>query len=629
VLKFMRKHANSWLVGLIIGAIIVVFVLWGIGTFRSAQFQVVAKINGTNIYLPEYARAYQNLLRTYQERLGSDFNEEMAKSLNLQGQTLNQLIDELLIRQAGERLGLTVSDAELRHYIQKNPIFADERGFNEKRYYQILARQRLPASDYEAYERQRLALQKVISFITSFAKVTDVDLEETYRLENEAVRLDYLVLTPAPFLQKQQVTSAEVEELYKTQGERFREPEKFRAAIIFLPYADFAKNLKPDPQKLESFFYDHLEQFSQPQAVRAQEVKLALPANATAVERHRLQELAEVLLQGARRGVPLDQLLRRLPLPPGQRPQVEDLGVVLRGQKPADWEAVVFSLKKGELGLVTTPTGLHLVQVVEIVETKAPTLAAVQPQVEKAWREAEAAHLAQQQAAALRQQLASASLADIAKQQNLKYQQTPWLSAQEPLPGLGPQPAVSQAALALKPQEISKPVALRDGIALVQLLERRESVFPPLEQIKDRVAEAVRLEKAKIAAAQEAKTLLARLQKGEPLAKVAAQAGLTVKDSGWFTRPQGFPAYPQNQDLVTTAFTLSAQQPLPTEPIRVNGDNVILVYKDRRQPSAEQFAKDKEQIQKTLLEIKRQMVFSQWLAEERQRAKIKIYDLPS
>ena len=34
-------------------------------------------------------------------------------------------------------------------------------------------------------------------------------------------------------------------------------------------------------------------------------------------------------------------------------------------------------------------------------------------------------------------------------------------------------------------------------------------------------------------------------------------------------------------------------------------------------------------MQKSLLDLKRQMVFSQWLAEERQRSKIKVYELPS
>lgn len=625
----MRKHANSWLVGLIIGAIIVVFVLWGIGTFRSAQFQTVAKINGTNIYLPEYMRAYHNLLKTYQERLGSDFNEETAKALNLKAQTLNQLIDELLIRQAGERLGLTVTDAELRHYIQKNPVFADERGFNQKRYQQILARQRIPASDYEAFERQRLAVQKVISFIASFAKVTDTDLEEAYRLENEAVRVEYLVVTPTPFLKRQAVTPAEVAAFYQSKPERFREPEKFQANFLFFPYRDYAKNLKPDPQKLENFYYNHLEQFTQPQTIRVQEVRLALPATATPGERQRLQQLAQTILQNARRNIPLDKLLRQFAQPLGLRLQVEDLGIVKRGQKPPEWEATVFALKKGEMGLVTTSTALHLVQVLEIVETKTPPLAAIQTQVEKAWREAEALQQAQQQAASLRQEMVTSSLADVAKQHNLTVQQTPLLSAQEPIPGLGLQPALTQAALSLKPRELSKPIILPDGIVLLQMLTRQESFVPGLDQITDRVTEALRLDKAQAAAAREAKIILDRLQKGESLAKAAGAAGLAVKDSGFFSRPQGFPGFPQAQELTTTAFTLSTQQPLPAEPIRLNGDSLIMVFQDRRQPSPEQFAKEKEQLRQDLLEIKQQMVFSQWLAEERQRAKIKVYDLPS
>jgi len=629
VLKFMRKHANSWLVGLIIGAIIVVFVLWGIGTFRSAQFHVVAKINGHSIYLPEYARAYQNLLRSYQERLGSEFSEEMAKALDLKSQTLNQLIDEQLIRQAGVRLGLTVTDAELRQAIQRNPAFADAQGFNEKRYYQILARQRIPASDYEEFERQRLTLQKVVGFITSFAKVTDADLEETYRLGHEAMRVQYLVLSPQAFLKQQQATPQEVGDFYQKHSERFREPEKFRADLVVINYQDFAQKLKPDAKKLEDFYYNHLEQFAQPQAIRAQEVFLAVPAQATPAQRQQLQQVATALLESARGGLPLEQALRQQTLPPGLRLKPEDLGVVHRGQKAPQWEAVAFALKKGEINLATTDAGFHLIQVLEIVETKTPPLAAVQTQVEQAWRLAEAKDLAHQQAAALRQQMATSSLAEVAKQHNLPLVQTPLLSVREPLPDLGQQPAVSQTALSLKPQEISKPIPVAQGLVLLQVLERRESHIPPLDQIQARVAQAVRLEKAQGAAAQEAKTILSRLRQGEPLAKVAAQAGLTVHDSGFFPRPQGFPGYPQSRELITTAFTLSSQQPLPAAPLGVNGDNLILVYKDRRQPDPEEFAKDKEELQKNLLEIKRQLLFSQWLAEERQRAKIKVYDIPS
>ena len=245
---------------------------------RSAHFQKVAEVDGVRISLPEYLRAHQNLMRSYQERMGSDFNEEAVKALNLKAQTLNHLIDEVLIKQASKRLGLMVTDAELRNYIQKIPAFADERGFNEKRYQQILARQRLPASDFEAMERQRLSMQKVVGFITAFAKVSEADLQETYRLEQEAVRVDYLTVGPTNFLKQQQVSPAEVEAFYDKHKELFREPEKFQARYTFLKFRDLEAKIKPDPQKMEAFFYDHLDEFSQPQAIASVRYGLKSPS---------------------------------------------------------------------------------------------------------------------------------------------------------------------------------------------------------------------------------------------------------------------------------------------------------------------------------------------------------------
>jgi peptidyl-prolyl cis-trans isomerase D len=625
----MRKHANSWFVSLIIGAIVVVFVLWGIGTMRSAQFQKVAEVDGTKIYLPEYLRAYQNLVRTYQERLGGDFNEETAKALNLKAQTLNQLVDEVIVKKAAERLGLVVTDAELRHYIQRIPAFSDERGFNEKRYQQLLARQHLPVSDFEAQERQQLLLQKVVGFITSFAKVSEADLQETYRLEHEAVRVGYLIVAPAAFLKEQQVSPEEIQTFYDKHKELFWEPEKFQALYTLLKFGDFEAKIKSDPKKIEAFYYDHLDEFSQPQTIRAHEIFLGLPATAAAADRQRLRLLAETILKNAQAGIPFDQLMKKYSQMQGLQIKAEDLGVVKRGQKTPEWEAVAFKLKKGESGLAATPTGFHILQVQEILENKAPTFASILPQVEKAWRAAEARQMARDEAVKLRDESLKSSFAAVVKQNQLPLQETPLLAAKDPIPGLGLQPAVSQAALSLKPQEISKPIALSDGIVLLQEVKRQESLLPPLTQIKDRVADAARLEKAQEAAAQEAKKMLARLRQGEPLAKVAASRGLTIQDSGFFTRPQGFPGHPQSRSLTSAAFSLTTASPYPADPIALGGENFLLVFKERRSPSPEQFAQAREQMVKALLDLKRQMVFAQWLAEARQRADIKVYELPS
>ncbi len=137
MLDFMRKHANSWFVSLIIGAIVVVFVLWGLAPFDPPSSRKWPRWTALKFTCPSTFGPIKTSCAPTRNDLGSDFNEEVAKAMNLKAQTLNQLIDEILIRQAAKRLGLVVTDAELRHYIEKIPAFCDERGFNEKRYQAI------------------------------------------------------------------------------------------------------------------------------------------------------------------------------------------------------------------------------------------------------------------------------------------------------------------------------------------------------------------------------------------------------------------------------------------------------------------------------------------------------------
>ena len=468
MLDYLRKRASSWLVTLIIGAIIVVFVLWGIGTFRSPQFQKVAVVNGTPIYVPQYYKAYQHLWRSYQERFGSDFNEDTAKALNLREQALAQLIDQLLLQQAARELGLKVTDAELRDHIRKNPAFSDGRGFNEKRYYQLLSRMRLPASDFEAQERQQLQVQKVASFITNFAKVTEAELAEACRQQEEAVRVEYLVLEPKQFLAQQQASREEVQKYYEQHRERWREPARVRFQFVRLSYQEVQGKLRPTREQLEDYYYQHLEDFTQPQKIRISQLTLELGSKAGAAERQRLRSVLTNLQRRAQAGEPLDQLAQTQEA--GLRMKFQSLAEVKRGQNPPEWDAVAFKLRQGEVGVVETHTGFQLLRLEEVLETGTPPFGVVQAQVEQAWREQEAKAQTRQRAEALRAEMLTSTLAGVAAKAGLKVQDTPWLTPPEAIPGLGRHPQVVEAALALKPQEYSKPLELADSIILLQVL---------------------------------------------------------------------------------------------------------------------------------------------------------------
>ncbi|NNK86284.1 MAG: SurA N-terminal domain-containing protein, partial [Desulfobacterales bacterium] len=95
----MRDYATSWLIKIILGAIVVVFVFWGVGSFRDRKSNVIASVNGEAVSLEEYRSTYNNLLEQMRQRFGNNLNEEVLKMLQLDQQALDQLIEQRLLMQ--------------------------------------------------------------------------------------------------------------------------------------------------------------------------------------------------------------------------------------------------------------------------------------------------------------------------------------------------------------------------------------------------------------------------------------------------------------------------------------------------------------------------------------------------
>ncbi len=84
MLSLMRKHAGSWLIKVILGAIVVVFVLWGVGSWTSQRSGRVASVNGETITIDEYRITYKRLIDQVRQSFGNNANEELIKSLELE-----------------------------------------------------------------------------------------------------------------------------------------------------------------------------------------------------------------------------------------------------------------------------------------------------------------------------------------------------------------------------------------------------------------------------------------------------------------------------------------------------------------------------------------------------------------
>jgi parvulin-like peptidyl-prolyl isomerase len=299
------------------------------------------------------------------------------------------------------------------------------------------------------------------------------------------------------------------------------------------------------------------------------------------------------------------------------------MGLVRRGQNAPPWDKVAFGLKPGSMGLASTDKGIYLIKLEEIKETELLPDAA--KQVEMLLKEEQARELAKSAAQQAREELSGSTLAQVGQKLGVPVQETPLLSLSETVPGLGREPDFNQAALRLKPQEISKVVEMPGGFAVLKGLEHQAAHLPPLEQVKDQVRTAVKKSLARKQAEQEATRLLGEMRQGKPWGQVAAAAGLAVKNSGFFTRFQGFLGQRQAESITGAAFQLSRQHPYPEKPLWFQNQYYLLAFKARREPNAQEFQKERDQLQAQFLNQKQQLLFASWLDGERRNAKIQVF----
>lgn len=129
MLDILRKHASSWLIKVILGAIIISFAFFfGYNRMTRAKRSVagfgsseaVATVNGVDIPASEfrffYERNYERMKEMIKGEGAADSLTKIARSM-----TLQQLVQRELLLETATKLGIRVPDSELATVIRKNP----------------------------------------------------------------------------------------------------------------------------------------------------------------------------------------------------------------------------------------------------------------------------------------------------------------------------------------------------------------------------------------------------------------------------------------------------------------------------------------------------------------------------
>src|SRR4029078_2650727 len=175
MLHLMRRHRDwlKWSLGLVCVAFVLFYIpdfLKGTGA-DAASSHTIAKVEGHEITAGEFRRTYQAQVQAYRSAYGANMNDQLLKQLGIEQQILQQMVDERAALAEAERLGVTVSDEEVRQRIFAMPAFQENARFSgEQRYQQLLRMQRPPMmpSEFETNVRRGLTVEKLRASLTDW-----------------------------------------------------------------------------------------------------------------------------------------------------------------------------------------------------------------------------------------------------------------------------------------------------------------------------------------------------------------------------------------------------------------------------------------------------------------------------
>jgi len=217
MLDRMRRHRNwlKWSLGLVCLAFVIFYIpdfLRGTGA-DAASGDTIARVGGHDITAGEFRRTYQAQLQAYRSAYGGQMNDQLLKQLGIEQQILQQMVDERAALAEADRVGITVSDEEVRQRIFSMPAFQENGAFiGETRYNQLLRMQRPPmsAQEFEDSVRRGLTVEKLRAALTDWLSVADNELEQEYRRRNDKVKLAVVSFTADSFRPQVSASDADV-----------------------------------------------------------------------------------------------------------------------------------------------------------------------------------------------------------------------------------------------------------------------------------------------------------------------------------------------------------------------------------------------------------------------------------
>ena|GEM_PF-511529 len=593
-----RKLARFVILFLLFGMLIISFAFWGIGDMlrTDGRSTEVAHVGGTRlplygwiggapVYVSEVRDQFNRQLEAIQRQTGQRPEPEQALKFGLHIRALEEVIQRAVLDYAIQQFGLTVTDAEVRAAIARNPAFQGTGGaFDPLLFRNRLQQARIGEAQFVVDTRREIAAGQLFAVVRSEGLSPKSLRDDIFRLESERRIADTIYVPDSIVVDVPVPTAEQLNTYFEANKVKFQIPEYRAFSYVLLTVDDVLPQIAVSADQVKQEYEARAAEFGTPekrdvdQAMADTETKAkAIIAAATAAGKS-LEDAAKEVLGSADGVIKLGAVTKK-ELPPG--PLADGIFSLPAGIAPAP---------------IQSPLGWHVVRINNIEAGKSVPFGDVKEKLEKDMRAQQAPDLLIKLVTDFERMLGKTqSMKTAAEDLGVKVKTYENVDARGMDPTgkqivTGPAAAeLVQAAFATRESTESDLLETQRGEYFVVRTDRvTPARIPALGEVDSKVVEAWQAEERRKIADAKVKAAVDMANAGTDLATIAKGFGLEVRTAKAVTRFEADAGNYLTQPVVQELFKLA---PGKTQAVRTAEGSVIVHVKLVEAPD---LAKDKE-----------------------------------
>jgi peptidyl-prolyl cis-trans isomerase D len=598
--------------------------------------EVVAKVGSANITVADVARIREN----YAQMFGGRVN---LAQLGGNKRFLEGLISKQVIAQEAARLGLSASNAELAARIRKQYSDASGNFIGIDRYQEIVKERYGDIEKFEEDLRAEIAQEKLQAFVSASVNVSDNEVEEEYKRRNTSFDVSYISISTDKLATKIQPSDDELRSYYDSHKTDYRylEPQR-KVRYLYIDTEKVGSKLQIPDADLKAE-YDSLDPKYKEAGVEIQQILLKVARKDLDAQVEQKAKDLITKLQGTT-GQVTKEAFAEAAKGNSEDPATARNGGMLEKpfkkneNKPNGLYDRAVDMRPGQISDIPIRYGGNW-YILRRGESVPKTFAEAKPELLVSLRNrkayGEAFKLAQKAHTRLQETKDPQKVAqEVAAQANMTpaemVRETPFVKPGDDVPEIGSNQQFEQALEPLNnANDVGEATGIKGGFAVPMLVEKKDPRIPDFEEVKTKIADEIKKQRAKEQLEQKAKDLVAGISGAGAIKAAGEKEGYDAGAEESFKLGSSLGKAGSSTALDDLIYGLKEGEFSKT-PIKVDDNWVIVGVTKRYDADMTGLAAQRDTLKQSMMSERQDQIFDDYIAGVQQRmkqdGKIKIYD---